>query len=206
MDLSVIDTELIVKLLLLLLIGMGPKIALVPFLEKTKHLDAETQRAGGGGVRRYRWISGTGRQRYVTEARANGTIEHARWRPARSRESRSALMTVRGTVTAALGRATCEHRCSVKVVRWPATERAAYPQGSPVSGRKCHRDRREAHLKSRRSAIDRRSAGARQVPNFNSQGFLKARSRLSGSATGASLGSTVSTLGSGGPSLDGHET
>jgi small neutral amino acid transporter SnatA (MarC family) len=47
MDLSVIDTELIVKLLLLLLIGMGPKIALVPFLEKTKHFDAETQRAIG---------------------------------------------------------------------------------------------------------------------------------------------------------------
>ena len=35
------------KLLLLLLIGMGPKIALVPFLEKTKHFDAETQRAVG---------------------------------------------------------------------------------------------------------------------------------------------------------------
>jgi multiple antibiotic resistance protein len=32
---------------LLLLIGMGPKIALVPFLEKTKHFDAETQRAVG---------------------------------------------------------------------------------------------------------------------------------------------------------------
>ena len=26
---------------------MGPKIALVPFLEKTKHFDAETQRAVG---------------------------------------------------------------------------------------------------------------------------------------------------------------
>jgi len=47
MDFSVIDFELVVKLLLLLLIGMGPKIALVPFLEKTKHLDAETQRAVG---------------------------------------------------------------------------------------------------------------------------------------------------------------
>jgi small neutral amino acid transporter SnatA (MarC family) len=47
MDFSVIDVELVVKLLLLLLIGMGPKIALVPFLEKTKHLDAETQRAVG---------------------------------------------------------------------------------------------------------------------------------------------------------------
>jgi small neutral amino acid transporter SnatA (MarC family) len=47
MDFSVINTELVVKLLLLLLIGMGPKIALVPFLEKTKHFDAETQRAIG---------------------------------------------------------------------------------------------------------------------------------------------------------------
>jgi multiple antibiotic resistance protein len=47
MDFSVIDVELAVKLLLLLLIGMGPKIALVPFLEKTKHFDAETQRAVG---------------------------------------------------------------------------------------------------------------------------------------------------------------
>jgi multiple antibiotic resistance protein len=47
MDFSVIDTELAVKLLLLLLIGMGPKIALVPFLEKTKRFDSETQRAIG---------------------------------------------------------------------------------------------------------------------------------------------------------------
>lgn len=47
MNLSVINVELVVKLLLLLLIGMGPKIALVPFLEKTKHFDAETQRAVG---------------------------------------------------------------------------------------------------------------------------------------------------------------
>ena len=47
MDFSVIDFELMVKLLLLLLIGMGPKIALVPFLEKTKNFDAETQRAIG---------------------------------------------------------------------------------------------------------------------------------------------------------------
>jgi small neutral amino acid transporter SnatA (MarC family) len=47
MDFSVIDSALVLKLLLLLLIGMGPKIALVPFLEKTKHLDAETQRAVG---------------------------------------------------------------------------------------------------------------------------------------------------------------
>lgn len=47
MDFSIINLELVVKLLLLLLIGMGPKIALVPFLEKTKHFDAETQRAVG---------------------------------------------------------------------------------------------------------------------------------------------------------------
>jgi small neutral amino acid transporter SnatA (MarC family) len=47
MDFSVIDAALVTKLLLLLLIGMGPKIALVPFLEKTKSFDAETQRAVG---------------------------------------------------------------------------------------------------------------------------------------------------------------
>jgi small neutral amino acid transporter SnatA (MarC family) len=47
MDFSVINVELVVKLLLLMLIGMGPKIALMPFLEKTKHFDAETQRAVG---------------------------------------------------------------------------------------------------------------------------------------------------------------
>lgn len=47
MDFTVINTALVVKLLLLLLIGMGPKIALVPFLEKTKSFDAETQRAVG---------------------------------------------------------------------------------------------------------------------------------------------------------------
>ena len=47
MDFSVISFDLVVTLLLLLLIGMGPKIALVPFLEKTKHFDPETQRAIG---------------------------------------------------------------------------------------------------------------------------------------------------------------
>jgi small neutral amino acid transporter SnatA (MarC family) len=47
MDFSVINFALVAKLLLLLLIGMGPKIALVPFLEKTKHFDAETQRSVG---------------------------------------------------------------------------------------------------------------------------------------------------------------
>ena len=47
MDFSVINVALVAKLLLLLLIGMGPKIALVPFLDKTKHFDAETQRSVG---------------------------------------------------------------------------------------------------------------------------------------------------------------
>jgi small neutral amino acid transporter SnatA (MarC family) len=47
MDFSVINVALVAKLLLLLLIGMGPKIALVPFLDKTKHFDAETQREVG---------------------------------------------------------------------------------------------------------------------------------------------------------------
>ena len=47
MDFSVITVGLVTKLLLLLLIGMGPKIALVPFLEKTKRFDADTQRAIG---------------------------------------------------------------------------------------------------------------------------------------------------------------
>ena len=47
MDFSVIDVALVGKLLLLLLIGMGPKIALVPFLDKTKRFDAETQRQVG---------------------------------------------------------------------------------------------------------------------------------------------------------------
>ncbi len=47
MDFSVISVGLVAKLLLLLLIGMGPKIALVPFLEKTKNFDAATQRAVG---------------------------------------------------------------------------------------------------------------------------------------------------------------
>ncbi len=47
MDFSVINIELVVNLLLLLLIGMGPKIALVPFLEKTKHMEPERQREVG---------------------------------------------------------------------------------------------------------------------------------------------------------------
>jgi multiple antibiotic resistance protein len=43
MDFTVIDATLVGKLLLLLLIGMGPKIALVPFLEKTHAFDTETK-------------------------------------------------------------------------------------------------------------------------------------------------------------------
>ena len=47
MDFSRIDIELVAKLLLLLLIGLGPKIALVPFLDKTKGMSPEEQRATG---------------------------------------------------------------------------------------------------------------------------------------------------------------
>ena len=47
MDLSVINFETVATLLLLLLIGMGPKIALVPFLEKTKKFPPEQQIAIG---------------------------------------------------------------------------------------------------------------------------------------------------------------
>jgi small neutral amino acid transporter SnatA (MarC family) len=43
MDFTVIDTGLVTKLLLLLAIGLGPKIALVPFLELTQKFDAETK-------------------------------------------------------------------------------------------------------------------------------------------------------------------
>lgn len=43
MDFTVIDAALVGKLLLLLLIGMGPKIALVPFLEKTHSFDTQTK-------------------------------------------------------------------------------------------------------------------------------------------------------------------
>ena len=39
-----IDFYLVFDLFLLLLIGMGPKIALVPFLEATQGMEAETQR------------------------------------------------------------------------------------------------------------------------------------------------------------------
>lgn len=47
MDFSIIDIELVTRLLLVLLIGIGPKIALVPFLEKTKAFTPEQQRAIG---------------------------------------------------------------------------------------------------------------------------------------------------------------
>jgi multiple antibiotic resistance protein len=42
-----IDFYLVFDLFLLLLIGMGPKIALVPFLDLTKEMDANTQRKIG---------------------------------------------------------------------------------------------------------------------------------------------------------------
>ena len=47
MDFSVMNLELVATLLLLLLIGIGPKIALVPFLEKTKKFAPDQQRAIG---------------------------------------------------------------------------------------------------------------------------------------------------------------
>lgn len=47
MDFSNINLDLVVTLLLLLLIGIGPKIALVPFLEKTRDFTPEQQRAIG---------------------------------------------------------------------------------------------------------------------------------------------------------------
>ena len=43
MTFTIIDATLVAKLLLLLLIGMGPKIALVPFLEMTHQFDAKTK-------------------------------------------------------------------------------------------------------------------------------------------------------------------
>ncbi|MEM9622585.1 MAG: MarC family protein [Pseudomonadota bacterium] len=47
MDFSALDTTLILNVLVLLLIGIGPKIALVPFLEKTKGFEPARQRAIG---------------------------------------------------------------------------------------------------------------------------------------------------------------
>jgi multiple antibiotic resistance protein len=44
MNLENIDLYLIFDLFMLLLIGMGPKIALVPFLDLTKGMDGDTQR------------------------------------------------------------------------------------------------------------------------------------------------------------------
>jgi small neutral amino acid transporter SnatA (MarC family) len=43
MDVTSIDVQLVADLFLLLLIGIGPKIALVPFLELTDGLDAATK-------------------------------------------------------------------------------------------------------------------------------------------------------------------
>ncbi len=47
MELSSVDPKLLTTLFLLMLIGMGPKIALVPFLEKTKSFTPEQQRETG---------------------------------------------------------------------------------------------------------------------------------------------------------------
>ena len=47
MDVNNIDFYLIFDVFLLLLIGMGPKIALVPFLDLTKDLDTDTQKKIG---------------------------------------------------------------------------------------------------------------------------------------------------------------
>lgn len=47
MDLSVVTVDSAITLFLLLLIGLGPKIALVPFLDKTKGFAPEEQRAIG---------------------------------------------------------------------------------------------------------------------------------------------------------------
>jgi small neutral amino acid transporter SnatA (MarC family) len=43
MDFNTITIELVIDLFLLLLIGVGPKISLVPFLELTKNLDSQTK-------------------------------------------------------------------------------------------------------------------------------------------------------------------
>ncbi|MCB1833305.1 MAG: MarC family protein [Geminicoccaceae bacterium] len=47
MDFSSVDLALFAKLLLLMLVGLGPKIALVPFIEKTKDLEPAVQREVG---------------------------------------------------------------------------------------------------------------------------------------------------------------
>lgn len=47
MDFDTIDSKLVLTLLLMLLIGIGPKIALVPFLDKTKGMDPDKQREVG---------------------------------------------------------------------------------------------------------------------------------------------------------------
>ncbi|MEQ9330024.1 MarC family protein [Thalassobaculum sp.] len=47
MDLTTLSVPMAVNILILLLIGMGPKIALVPFLEKTKGMTPEVQRKIG---------------------------------------------------------------------------------------------------------------------------------------------------------------
>lgn len=47
MDFNNIDPGTVITLLLMLLIGLGPKIALVPFLDKTKGMEPERQREVG---------------------------------------------------------------------------------------------------------------------------------------------------------------
>ena len=64
MDFAVIDLNLAAKLLLLLLIGMAPKIALVPFLEKTAGiLPGQTSQMAGT----HRSIGQRGRSRIAND-------------------------------------------------------------------------------------------------------------------------------------------
>lgn len=69
MDVTSIDVQLVADLLLLLLIEIGPKIALVPFLEVTNGLDALT----GAMVIRLLTLgaigSGTGARLHTVESR-----------------------------------------------------------------------------------------------------------------------------------------
>lgn len=50
MNFENIDFYLVFDLFILLLIGMGPKIALVPFLDLTKGMDGDTQRKVARGM------------------------------------------------------------------------------------------------------------------------------------------------------------
>jgi multiple antibiotic resistance protein len=55
MNLDEINWYHVFDLFLLLLIGMGPKIALVPFLEMTKEMDGETQKKVANRMLRTAW-------------------------------------------------------------------------------------------------------------------------------------------------------